>query len=301
MCLTPRNHFEFVDKLQRVESYTTYSASTDVCDYLDIDEKISVCDSELAILQLNIRGLYNKVGKLKELLTDSFNGKNPDIILLCETWQSKNSPIPIIEGYQVVQKHREHRKGGGVAILISEKLNYRRRPDLESNTNILEYCTIEVKLARENVICCSCYHAPNTDVKIFQTEYERLLGKLKTCKSKIVMGMDHNLDLLKYSKHRPTHDFIQINENFDLVPCITRPTRLTHSSATLIDNIFVNTEQVRDLRSVILINDISDHLPTCTILENVKLGLKKKRKIYSRKITENNLSMIRNELSAINW
>ena len=89
MCLTPRNRFEFVDKLQRVESYTTYSASTDVCDYLDIDEKISVCDSELAILQLNIRGLYNKVSKLKELLTDSFNGKNPDIILLCETWQSK--------------------------------------------------------------------------------------------------------------------------------------------------------------------------------------------------------------------
>ena len=147
MCLTPRNRFEFVDKLQRVESYTTYSASTDVCDYLDIDEKISVCDSELAILQLNIRGLYNKVSKLKELLTDSFNGKNPDVILLCETWQSKNSPIPIIEGYQVVQKYREHRKGGGVAILISEKLTYRRRQDLEINTNILEYCTIEVKLA----------------------------------------------------------------------------------------------------------------------------------------------------------
>ena len=301
MCLTPRNRFEFVDKLQRVESYTTYNASTDVCDYLDVDEKISVCDSELAILQLNIRGLYNKVGKLKELLTDSFKGKNPDIILLCETWQSKNSPIPIIEGYQVIQKYREHRKGGGVAILISENLNHRRRPDLESNTNVLEYCAIEVKLARENVICCSCYRTSNTDVKIFQTEYESLLNKLKPCKSKIIMGMDHNLDLLKYSKHRPTRKFIQINENFDLVPCITHPTRLTHSSATLIDNIFVNTEQVRDLRSVILINDISDHLPTCMILENVNLGKKKKRKIYSRKITENSLSMIRKELSAINW
>ena len=90
--------------------------------------------------------------------------------------------------------------------------------------------------------------------------------------------MDHNLDLLKYSKHRPTLDFIQLNENFDLVPCITHPTRIMHSSATLIDNIFVNTEQLRDLRSVILLNNISDHLPTCTILENVNLGLKKKRK-----------------------
>ena len=238
---------------------------------------------------------------MKELLTNNFKGKNPDIIMLCETWQSKNNPIPIFEGYQVVQKYREHRKGGGVAILVSENLNYKRRPDLESNTNVLEYCAIEVKLARENVICCSCYRAPNTDVKIFQTEYESLLDRLKPCKSKIIMGMDHNLDLLKYSKHRPTREFIHMNENFDLVPCITRPTRITHSSATLIDNIFVNTEQVRELRSVILINDISDHLPTCTILENVNLGKKKKKKIFSRKITKNSLSMIKNELSAINW
>ena len=91
-------------------------------------------------------------------------GKNPDIILLCETWQSKNSPVPVIEGYQLVQKYREHRKGGGVAILISENLNYRRRPDLECNTNILEHCVVEVKLAKENALCCSCYCAPNTNV-----------------------------------------------------------------------------------------------------------------------------------------
>ena len=57
MCLTPRNCFEFVDKLQQTQSYTTYNAEIDVCDYLDFDEKISVCDNDLVILQLNIRGL----------------------------------------------------------------------------------------------------------------------------------------------------------------------------------------------------------------------------------------------------
>ena len=199
--------------------------------------------------------------------------------MLCETWQSKNSPVPVIEGYQIVQRYREHRKGGGVAILISENLNYRRRPDLECNTSILEYCVIEVKLARENVICCSCYRAPNTDVNGFLTDYETLMNKLKNCRCKIVMGMDHNLDLLKYSKHRPTQEFIQLNENIDLVPCITRPMRLMHSSATLIDNIFVNNEYVHYLRSSIPINDISDHLPISIILENANLGSKKKRKI----------------------
>ena len=71
--------------------------------------------------------------------------------------------------------------------------------------------------------------------------------------------MDHNLDLLKYSKHRPTRDFVLSNENTNLIPSITRPTRITNSSATLIDNIFVNNDFVRLLKSQIIINDISDH------------------------------------------
>ena len=108
MCLTPRNCFEFVDKLQRTQSYTTYNAEIDVCDYLDIDDNIPICNSDLAIVQLNIRGLYSKQHKLKELLTNTFRGKVPDVILLCETWQSKNSPVPVIEGYSIVQKYQEH-------------------------------------------------------------------------------------------------------------------------------------------------------------------------------------------------
>ena len=123
--LTPRNRFEFVDKLQRTQSYTTSNAEIDLCDYLDIDNKIPVCNSDLVIVQLNTRGLYSKQQKLKELLMNTFKGKIPDIILLCETWQSKNSPVPEIEGYSIVQKHREHQKGGRVAILISENLKYR--------------------------------------------------------------------------------------------------------------------------------------------------------------------------------
>ena len=265
MCLTPRNRFEFVDKLQHTQSYTTYNAEIDVCDYLDIDDNTPICNSDLAIVQLNIHGLYSKQYKLKELLTNTFKGKVPDVILLCETWQSKNSPISVIEGYSIVQKYREDRKGGGVAILISDNLKYRSRPDLEHKTNILEHCVVELKLGNENILCSSCYRAPNTDVDLFLAEYATLLNNLKESKSKIVMGMDHNLDLLKYSKHRPTCDFVLLNENTSLIPSITRPTHITNSSATLIDNIFVNNDFVRSLKSQIIINDISDHLPVCTI------------------------------------
>ena len=65
----------------------------------------------------------------------------------------------------------------------------------------------------------------------------------------------------------------------------------------LIDDIFVNNEYVRSLKSLVLIDDISDHLPTCTILENVSIGLKEKKKVVTRKLTNNNIKLIQQ----MNW
>ena len=302
MCLTPRNRFEYVDKLQRTKSYTTYNAEIDACDYLDIDDKIDVSNNDLFILQLNIRGMYSKLNRLKSLIEERTEGKYPDIILLCETWHSKNSPTPEIEGYNSVHKYREHKKGGGVAVLISENLNYKLRPDLETSSQVFEHCIIEVKLKTEKIICCSGYRAPNTDTEVFLKEYEKIVENINsTIKTKVVMGLDHNLDLLNYGKHRPTREFVCINENNNLVPGITRLTRITNTSATLIDNIFVSDTYVPMTRSQIIIDDISDHLPTCVILENINIGVKERKKITTRKMSKKTINLICNDLNEVNW
>ena len=56
----------------------------------------------------------------------------------------------------------------------------------------------------------------------------------------IVIGLDHNLDFLKAHSHSQTNDFIQYNLDSGMMPVITRPTRITKSSATLIDNIIIS-------------------------------------------------------------
>ena len=133
--------------------------------------------------------MYSKLNRLKSLIEDHTDSKYPDIILLCETWHSKNSPIPEIEGYNSVHKYREHKKGGGVAILISENLNYKLRPDLEISSEVYEHCIIEVKLKTEKIICCSGYRAPNTDIEVFLKEYEKIVENInRTIKTKVVIG-----------------------------------------------------------------------------------------------------------------
>ena len=82
----------------------------------------------------------------------------------------------------------------------------------------------------------------------------------------IIVGLDHNLDFLKSSKHCSTNEFIQNNLDFGLVPTITRPTRITKNSATLIDNIIVSQNFCGAFVRSVLVRDTSDHLPTTCVL-----------------------------------
>ena len=99
---------------------------------------------------------------------------------------AKTVPFLKLKGYNSVHKYCEHKKGGGVAILISENLNYKLRPDLEISSEVYEHCIIEVKLKTEKIICCSGYRAPNTDIEVFLKEYEKIVENInRTLKQKL--------------------------------------------------------------------------------------------------------------------
>ena len=51
-------------------------------------------------------------------------------------------------------------------------------------------------------------------------------------------------------------------------PIITKPTRITDSSTTLIDHIWINDMTNDKLESKILLTDITDHLPIIYIKHN---------------------------------
>ena len=196
-------------------------------------ESISISSSDLAIMQLNIRGLYSKIDKLKALLNECTLGKKIDVILLCETWQSKSSHLPKLDGYSYIYKHCQHKLGGGVGMFVSDGLKYKGRSDLYMNECSFEFCLIEVKLKHENVLLCSGYRAPNTNPNEFLADYEKLLNTVNAGCNKLIIGIDHNLDLLKHRSHAPTKKFVELFESFQQIPSITRPTRITKSSATL--------------------------------------------------------------------
>ena len=77
--------------------------------------------TNLSVIQWNIRGLVNKQSGLKEVLL-SFPC-SPDIVLLCETWLTKDKENRIdLPGYKWFSKNRTDKIGGGVCIMVSSKL-----------------------------------------------------------------------------------------------------------------------------------------------------------------------------------
>ena len=109
----------------------------------------------------------------------------------------------------------------------------------------------------------------------------------------LVLGMDHNINFLKHDVHPKTQEFIELNLDSGLLPVITKPTRVSTNSATLIDNIFVSDRLQQSPNSGVLITDISDHFPCMLTISDFNQSKNAPIKIIKRKLNKENLDKIK--------
>ena len=83
---------------------------------------------------------------------------------------------------------------------------------------------------------------------------------------------DFNLDLIKSERHSATGKFLCDMSSKGFHPLISLPTRITQTSATLIDNIFTN-DFCRPITSGLVYTAISDHLPVFALFGDAGHGL----------------------------
>ena len=172
---------------------------------------------------------------------------------------------------------------------------------IDQNFASFECCALEVKLVHESVTIVSLYHPPNTVISNFLDEYECLLLWLKSHKKTLIIGCDHNMDLLKSMTHRSTESFVDINLDNDLIPCIMKPTCIMKETATLIDNVFVSSCLSDKITSTIIVNDMNDHLP-CKVTLNNMFPLKNKAVTTEiRKVTKKKVECMVKELTSMDW
>ena len=165
----------------------------------------------------------------------------------------------------------------------------------------METATTEIVCNNRNIIVGSMYRPPNTDHKEFLKCYTEYLVRIKKENEDIILGMDHNLDFLKIELHKPTAMFISLNIGNDLISCITRPTQITKTSATLIDNMFINSKYQEGFKSDILLENMSDNLPCRTIIPDGFIRKKVSRQVTSRNTHGTKIIALKEALENETW
>ena len=224
----------------------------------EFNEIPPLCSDTFSSLHINIRSLPKHFDDLSEFfltLNRSFS-----IIAVSETWlHSSNSDLFHLPGYHFISSHREHKAGGGVGIYIQSHLKFKLRTDLQSSDNAL-YESVLVEIIqphRKNIIVGCFYRPPDASVADFNNSLEGILSTISfENKLSYLMG-DFNISILNSQSHQPSNAFINLMVSNSLYPLISKPTRLTSTTATLTDNIFTNNLE-NCMNSGIFYSDLSD-------------------------------------------
>jgi len=123
------------------------------------------------------------------------------------------------------------------------------------------FVVIELPQKKLKVLLGCVYKPPNSDINLFNCKIVDLLKLIDIERNSLVLiADDYNLDPLKQDVHEPTAEFINNMLSYSFIPTIMRPTRITDTSAIVINNMFLNKVQYT-LSSAIVYSNISDHLP----------------------------------------
>ena len=127
---------------------------------------------------------------------------------------------------------------GGVGMFIDESLNYRV---LERTSNeAFQVLWTEFSFENKKNVICGIFYRQHNSPEIFQSYFDETIEKRASSGKHIVIMGDFNIDLLKCASSSYSHDFLTSLQSCFLVPTIDKPTRVRSTSATLIDNIFIN-------------------------------------------------------------
>ena len=120
--------------------------------------------------------------------------------------------------------------------------------------------------AKKNIVIGFIHRISNTNMMDFNATMENALEQLRMENKLVYLMGDYNIDLLNSKKHDLTNEFVDVLYCNEFLPLISRPTRITSTSATLIDNIFTNNhDDLNCSLNGILVADISDHFPIAHI------------------------------------
>ena len=254
------------------------------CNYCDLNQNqffISRVNS-LVLLHVNIRSLHKNFDSFHDFLI-ALN-VSPDVICLTETrirtHLLSNIEIPNYSFVHVDSKSA----AGGVAIYVSCGLQYELCP-IQHHLHDSESLWINLFENKPNnnyTIGVIYRHPSQVNINDFLECFSNCLTNLSKSKNVYYILGDFNLNIQSDNRTNYATEYINLIVSNGAFPIITKPTRVTENSATIIDHIITN-DAMHVLEPAIIKTDLTDHYPIICSVEKFQHKAKSKApKIYHR-------------------
>ena len=192
-------------------------------------------------------------------------------ICLQETWLREDTNIDLLslENYNVISEGKRCSAHGGLAIYLHENFNFKTVPSpIISEIFEGQFIQISEEDTATDILLGNIYRPPRdllSNYKSFTQELALTLNTFLNGNYEIIRGGDTNIDLLKIKKKDFVNDFFDMFVASGFFPRITLPTRISNSSATLIDNFMckLTNKSENSIAGILLtcLSALSDHFP----------------------------------------
>ena len=234
------------------------------CDYYSIDSfnthKTYFSEMGLSVVCFNIRSFTKHSDEFLAYLSSC--NHTFDIIVLTETWAKEEThTLCEIPGYDSSHNFRPNRKGGGVSIFVNQKHKFETIDELNISNISIESAAISLIYPNNKKInILGIYRPPKGDANSFTDTVRDIINNNNSFHTEdtIITG-DMNICLLNENHSNITDNFMNMMRAAFFRPIITRPTRFTEDTSTIIDHIWINT--TFDVTSMVFYSKITDHCP----------------------------------------
>ena len=205
----------------------------------------------------SVRKNFNELMALLNMINHQFS-----IIALNESKLSQGEHLAYpIQGYHAYSQPRDCR-GGGVLIYVRDLYEVELIDELCLTSSTFESLFIKLKNASDVVTVGSIYRPPNSQMIQFNSDLKsHILDKLPD--NNTLIAGDFNINLLAETTPSAIN-FTGLLYNKSLFNVITQPTRVTQTSATLIDHIWCSSQHIDS--SHVIEYSLSDHFPVSCFL-----------------------------------
>jgi endonuclease/exonuclease/phosphatase (EEP) superfamily protein YafD len=283
------------------------------CDYYDENEYSLKYRNlkNFSMLSLNIQSLSAKFNEFRELLSHFDSAAcSPDIIFIQETWKIFDPTHFSLHNYSPLQFIcRDNRQGGGVGLYFKSGLQYKIIKEKSLFLDfIIETIVAEVTLPNNKKMAVVSIYRPPTShptlshsdqIEQFMDLFTNLISDLQNCYTDVYILGDLNIDVLKYDSNQLAQDYVDLLFSYGLLQVITKPTRYSNSSATLIDHV-ITAPKSNFCNAAILTSMLSDHFPIIYILDSAKTRVCEKS-VNFRDFSQANILRFKETLHSFSW